>query len=119
MFYLRIIATLVVAFILCMLLDKYICSDKFNEKYTKKCAKLLTKLSSEQKAKTIMWLDSHLVASIDTETTGADIIKQLPVDLRYKVNEKVLRGYMSVLGYSPLSNCFLDPTTYSVKLKRK
>ena len=117
MFYLRLIITLVIAFIFCLWVDHYICSEKFNNKYTKKCLKLLDRVNPEQKERTLEWLKAHLSASIEKETMGTDIIKQLPVDLRYKVNERKLRAYMSILGYKPLSNCFLDPSTYSVELK--
>jgi len=114
--YLSILIPIGIAFVLCLSIDNFICSKRFNDFLLRRALKSIDKVALEQQEKTLQWLQQHIVIELGVTTSSKDIISHLPVDLCYKVKDKQLKAYMSKLGYYVVSNCFLDPDYYSVKL---
>ena len=105
------------AFVICLMIDKFVCSNRFNSWLLRTYIKSMDKVPIEQQEKTLNWLKENIVFAIDKETPAKLIISIVPADIGYKLNEKKLRVYMHKLGHNVLSNCFLDPDVYAVTIK--
>lgn len=113
----KFVIILVLSFVVMLGIDKLICSKRFNRWYLTKCENSLNKFTEEKCEATLQWLRQHTEASLTKETSWREIVAALPLELRYKVKEKQVRGYMSKLGYLYVSDCFLDTAYFSVELK--
>lgn len=117
--FIRLIIILILAFFTMLAIDKAICSRKFNLWYTKRCKKALQAISEEQYERIMQWLRLNIESSLDSEMSAKEIISHIPVELRYKINERRIIACMADLGYDYLSDCFLDPACYAVILKKE
>lgn len=116
MIYLQLLLTVLSAFLVCMLIERWLCSKKVRDWYNRYCMKALKKVPEEMQEAVLLWLKTNIIVSTESEITGREIIRQLPIEISYKLNEKKLRAYMQKLGYTPLSECCLDPDVYAVAL---
>ena len=114
--YLSILIPIGIAFVFCLCIDNFICSKRFNNFLLRRALKSIDKVSLEQQEKILQWLQQHIEIELGVTTSSKDIISHLPVELRYKVKDKQLKAYMSKLNHYVVSNCFLDPDYYNVKL---
>lgn len=115
--YLQLVITITSAFIIMMIVDKVICSKWFNARYVKKCVKKLKQLPAEQRERVQEWLGDHIVPALDSELSAKEIIANIPLEHRHRIKEKHIIAMMSLLKYQYLSDCFLDPPCFAVKLK--
>lgn len=114
---LKFVIILALSFVVMLCIDKCICSDKFNRWYLKRCEKSLNRFTSEKQEKVLQWLEQHITVSLTTETSWRDIKAAMPLELRYKIKEKHIRGYMYKLGIVYVSDCFLDKAYFGIELK--
>ena len=116
--YIDVLIILAVAFIICLEIDKIICGVKFNEYLVKRARRDVEKhVTLEQKNNIIQFIVNNTVVNGDI-TSAPDIIMQLPIELRFNLNERRLKGILCELNYKPLNNCFLDTDYYNFSFKK-